>query len=156
TMPTFHNPTGTTMSLARRRTLLDIASRRHITIIEDDAYHALRFDSESLPPLVAMDEARVVVYLSSFSKTIAPGLRVGWMITRSPEIRGGAWLRPNGCNPFVASLLVDFVRSGGFERHLDVIRAFYRRSRDICSEELTLLEASGFSLERPAGGFYAW
>src|SRR5699024_355840 len=84
TVPTHHNPAGSTLPLARRRALLDLARRHGLVVVEDDPYGELRYDGDHVPSLRALDPD--VVYLGTFSKTIAPGLRVGWMVV-PPDLR---------------------------------------------------------------------
>jgi 2-aminoadipate transaminase len=83
----FHNPTGTSMSLERRRQLVDLARRYRVPILEDDPYGELRFSGERVPPLAAMDSDGLVIYISTFSKTLSPGMRIGWIAASDEFIR---------------------------------------------------------------------
>jgi 2-aminoadipate transaminase len=156
-MPTFHNPTGSTLSLARRRRLLEMARRFDAVVLEDDPYFLLRYKGRDLPSLLALDRHGVVIHASTLSKVIAPGIRMGWVLTRSAELlRSVMALKPNGANPFIAAAVLNLLRSGVFDRHLKSIMKFYRKSWQICSEEMRPLAGLGMRLSEPWGGFYYW
>src|SRR5215213_2850414 len=105
-MPTFHNPTGATLSLTRRLQMLDVAERFEAVILEDDPYFQLRHRGSELPSTIALDETGVVIHAGTFSKVVAPGVRLGWALTRSRELMQSLlYLKPNGTNPFVAATL---------------------------------------------------
>jgi 2-aminoadipate transaminase len=156
-MPTFQNPTGTTLSLSRRVRLLEIARRFQAVILEDDPYFQLRYRGRELPPLVSLDRDGVVIHAGTFSKVIAPGVRLGWVLTRSLELmRSLLYLKPNGTNPFVAATLVNYLRGGNFERHVEKLRQYYQHSYEICSAALAKLRRLGIPASNPDGGFYFW
>ena len=84
TVPTFQNPAGVTLSLARRRRLVEIAHERELLVLEDNPYGLLRYEGESLPPLYRLDEGVYVMYLGTFSKILSPGIRLGWVVAPPP------------------------------------------------------------------------
>jgi 2-aminoadipate transaminase len=172
-LPNFQNPAGTTLSLARRLELVEIAERHGVPILEDDPYGQLRFEGDHLPPLVVLDaEMRHcrnngkyrgnVIYLSTFSKTLAPGLRLGWVvaptdvITRLVQAKQGTDLHSSTFDQMV----VHQVASGGFiDRHVRRIREVYRRRRDLmlrCLERAFPDPSLGVSWTRPQGGLFLW
>jgi 2-aminoadipate transaminase len=156
-MPTFHNPTGATLSLPRRLRLLEIARRFQAVILEDDPYFQLRYRGPELPPLVTLDKDGIVIYAGTFSKVIAPGVRLGWVLTRSRELmRSLLYLKPNGTNPFVAATLVNYLRGGDFERHVRHLQRYYQYSYEICFAALAKLARRGIRVSDPDGGFYFW
>jgi DNA-binding transcriptional MocR family regulator len=156
-MPTFHNPCGVTMSLARRNELLDLAHAYGSVILEDDPYFALRYHGRSLPPLLALDKYDSVIHTSSFSKVIAPGVRIGWLLTRSPLLMHSIMrLKPNGTNPLMAALVLNYLKNNAFAEHLNRIRDFYRKSLEICSASVAKLASLGIHAFNPCGGFYLW
>ena len=156
-MPTFHNPSGATLSLSRRKRLLELAAAYEVVVLEDDPYFELRYHGSELPPLVALDKNNVVIHSSSFSKLIAPGVRIGWLLTHSPQLFDAIMkLKPNGTNPMLAAMLVNYMKSGALNDQLVRIRDYYRRSHEICSEVLARLAHLGLTTFETAGGFYFW
>jgi 2-aminoadipate transaminase len=156
-MPTFHNPSGATLSLSRRKRLLELAAAYEVVVLEDDPYFELRYYGSELPPLVALDKNNVVIHSSSFSKLIAPGVRIGWLLTHSPQLFDAIMkLKPNGTNPMLAAMLVNYMKSGALNDQLVRIRDYYRRSHEICSEVLARLAHLGLTTFETAGGFYFW
>lgn len=159
TLPTFQNPSGSVMSLDRRRYLLELAARWQVPVVEDDPYSELRFEGDPLPSLKALDDGDRVLYLSTFSKVLLPGLRIGYMVAPPTVLRQlvmakqGADLHANSTGQF---LLDRFVRGGHFNDHLDRIRPAYRRRRDAMAAALTRHSACGLRFTVPEGGFYIW
>ncbi|KKM12773.1 hypothetical protein SY88_01435 [Clostridiales bacterium PH28_bin88] len=159
TLPTFQNPTGVTMGLERRRQLLDLAYRYQVPILEDDPYGELRYEGNPLPPLKALDRFGYVIYLSTFSKVLFPGLRVGWLAAPRPVVRQFALTKQlvdlHSNNP--SQWLLDrFFRRGVFDRHLQAVRGEYLHRRDTMLEALEQEGPPGFSWSRPEGGLYLW
>ncbi len=155
--PTFHNPTGVTMPVARRRNLLEVAARHGVLLLEDTAYNELYFGDELLPTLGALAEGHFVITAGTFSKVIAPGLRVGWLQARPELLR---LLMPArfdmGNSPLQHRMLYEFMVSGELESHVARMRTVYRTKmrtlagalRDLCGEVVQFTE--------PAGGFFLW
>jgi 2-aminoadipate transaminase len=170
-LPNFQNPAGVTLDLERRHTLIETADRYGIPIIEDDPYGALRFEGEHLPPLVVLDAARMdshnghglasgnVIYLSTFSKTLAPGLRLGWVVAPAGVIRRcvmakqGMDLHSSTFNQIVA---YEVARDGFLEGHVRQIRRVYRERRDLMLAALERHFPPGVHWTRPQGGLFLW
>ncbi len=166
TVPDFANPTGATLSRSARIALLDLARNLDIAVIEDTAYQALRFEGADIPPLQAIDLAMCggldksrVIYLGTFSKTVAPGLRVGWICASRPLVRRlvlikqASDLNMSAINQMVVHRLV----AGG--RHAELVtraRARYRAKRDAMLGALTAYMPTSVSWTRPEGGFFIW
>jgi 2-aminoadipate transaminase len=159
TIPTFQNPTGSTLSEERRRRLAELARSRRLPVLEDDPYGLVRFDGEPLPSLFELEGGVNVMYSSSFSKTIAPGLRVGYAIV--PEALA------SGLEDLVASTYItpallaqatvfEFLRRGLFEPNLERVRGLLRVSRDAMLEALDRELAGRASWNRPEGGYFLW
>lgn len=164
-VPDFANPTGETMTLAARRDLLALADELDIPVLEDTAYHALRFEGAALPSLQALDVARVgsldasrVVYLGTFSKTIAPGLRIGWicasraLIRRLVLIKQASDLNVSVINQMVMQRLAE-------TRHEALIAAAiksYRVKRDAMLAALAAHMPKSVRWTRPEGGLFVW
>jgi len=157
-VPNFHNPSGATMSLARRQQLAALADQYQLLIIEDDPYGAIRFEGDPLPPIASFTER--VVYLSTFSKIVAPGFRVGWMIG-PPEVM--AWVARAKqaadlhTSSFAQLLLANVVSQPGW---LDAQKArivpMYRERCVALADALESTLGDRISFHRPAGGMFLW
>ena len=159
TLPTYQNPSGAVMSLARRRHLLELAYRFQVPILEDDPYFELHYEGAPPPPLRALDAHGHVLYLSSFYKVLFPGLRVGWLAAPAPALRQLVLVKQAmdlHSTTFGQLLLDRFVRRGHHARHLETVRAEYRRRRDAMDEALRAEAPEGVRWRRPAGGYYFW
>ena len=155
-VPDFHNPTGVTMSLARRRRLVELAERNGFVILEDDPYRRLRFDGEEVPPIKSLDESGVVVALGTVSKILAPGLRVGWAIG-APEVvdRMAAQKAEGGSGPFVQRVVAELMASNRLPEHIDRLAARMRAHRDAMVAALRA-ELPGVRVRPPDGGYFLW
>src|SRR5215216_3381784 len=159
TVPTFHNPAGVTMSLERRRRLVQIAAERELLVLEDNPYGLLRYEGDALPPLYALDGGEYVIYLGTFSKILSPGLRLGWTAAPRPVLdklnlgKGAVDL----CSSPLSQL---FVRQYFAERDwLTYVRkqvGVYRRRRDIMLEALAEHFPREATWTRPQGGLFIW
>jgi DNA-binding transcriptional MocR family regulator len=157
TIPTFNNPAGVTMSLARRRALLDLAARHGLPVIEDDAYRDLRFEGAPVPTLRALDGEGLVVRLGTFSKIVAPGVRLGFVLAEGPVIERLIAFKGDGSTNGLASLLVaTFMKRGGLAAHIETLRAAYRTRRDAMYAALEREMPDGVVWTRTEGGFFLW
>jgi 2-aminoadipate transaminase len=157
TIPTFNNPAGVTMTLARRRALLDVATRHGVPVIEDDAYRDLRFDGEPVPTLHALDREGLVVRLGTFSKIVAPGVRLGFALADPAVIeRVLAFKAEGSTNGFASMVVGTFMRSGGLAAHIETLRAAYRARRDAMYQALEREMPAGVTWTRTEGGFFLW
>jgi 2-aminoadipate transaminase len=157
TIPNFQNPSGVTLSASRREELIAIAVEYDLLIIEDDPYYELQFDGGSqLNALVAMDASRVI-YLSSFSKVLAPGLRSAWMFAPDP-IASKVELAKEGADLSSSvldqAIVAEAARSGLIERQLPHIRQFYRLRCQAMLDALDHHAPEGATWTRPLGGFF--
>ncbi len=158
-LPTFQNPSGAVMSLERRRHLLELAYRFQVPVLEDDPYCDLRYEGEPLPSLKALDEHSHVIYLSSFSKVLFPGLRIGWLAAPRQATRQLALakqavdLHSSTTGQFV---LDRFVRAGHYASHVAAVRREYAKRRDLMHETLKDHAPAQVAWNRPEGGFYFW
>jgi DNA-binding transcriptional MocR family regulator len=159
TLPTYQNPSGAVMSVDRRRHLLELAARWHVPILEDDPYSELRYEGEPLPSLKALDDNDLVLYLSTFSKVLFPGLRIGYLVVPPVVLRQLALAKQGAdlhANSFSQYLIERFVRDGHFAAHIEKSKAVYRHRRDRMVAALQKDEAIGLEFAVPAGGFYIW
>jgi 2-aminoadipate transaminase len=157
TIPTFNNPAGTSMTLERRRALLDIAARHGVPIIEDDAYRDLRFEGEPVPTLHALDRDGLVIRLGTFSKIVAPGVRLGFVLA-DPAVteRVLAFKAEGSTNGFASMVVGTFMKTGGLAAHIQTLRAAYRERRDAMYEALAREMPAGVTWTRTEGGFFLW
>lgn len=155
----FQNPTGRTLGLERRKCLAEIAARRGLVIIEDDPYGALRYRGEHLPPIKSFDETGNVVYLSTFSKTVAPGFRTGWIVAPK-DIRDKLVVAKQAADLHTSSfdqlVLERYLRDFDNPSHVERVRAAYGERYAVMDEELTRLMPQGFSWTKPEGGMFLW
>lgn len=160
TVPTFNNPTGTSLAAERRRALVDLAVAEGLLLVEDDAYRELFYDGPAPPSLWSLAPRGTVVRLGSFSKVVAPGLRLGFLTADATIIerfRGGGLLDSGGgINHFSANTAVAFCEAGRFEVQGALLRATYRARRDVLAAALTAYLPEDVRWTRPAGGFFFW
>ncbi len=168
-LPNFQNPSGVTLSLERRKQLIEIADKYGVPLIEDDPYGQLRYEGDHIPSLVYLDSqyreknggtySGNVIYLSTFSKLLAPGLRLAWVIAPEQVIRKlvlakqAADLHTASFNQYVAYE----VGKGGFlDEHVKVIRSTYKERRDVMLEMMDEMFPVGVRWTRPQGGMFLW
>jgi 2-aminoadipate transaminase len=168
-LPNFQNPGGTTLSEGRRHQLVLLADKYGIPIVEDDPYGQLRYEGEHLTPLVVLDRENLrrdtgysignVIYLSTFSKTLAPGLRLGWIvapaevIAKLVQLKQGADLHTS---TFVQMVAYEVARDHFLDEHVKVIRQVYRERRDVMLETLAQYFPPEVTWTRPKGGLFLW
>lgn len=158
TVPTFHNPTGVTLSLERRKRLLAISEKYQLPIVEDDAYRHLHLEIEPPPSLLELDQSGLVIYINTFSKVLFPGLRVGWVAAARPIIRLLTRLKELSIttNTLGQSALASFMQANALAPHLQHARRLYREQADAMDAYLQELKSYGISYGKPSGGFYYW
>jgi len=158
TLPTFQNPSGMTQDLERRLGLLAVAARHGIPVVEDDPYGPLYFEEPPPPTLKALDQRGSVIYLSSFSKIMFPGLRLGWIAAPRPVIERLARIKQRTDlygNTLAQWATAAFIEAGHLDEHLARVRPAYRRRRDAMLAALAE-HCPGLVYEAPAGGFNLW
>jgi 2-aminoadipate transaminase len=159
-IPTFQNPTGRTLSVERRRQLVGLASEHDLLVVEDDPYGAVRFEGDAPPTLFELDGSGHVAYSSSFSKTVAPGIRVGYFVL--PERLAHA-VELAAASTYITPALLsqatvhEFLRRGHLERNLQLVRSLLRARRDALLSALEdRLGGSGARWNHPEGGYFLW
>lgn len=176
-LPNFQNPGGVTLSYERRLALIDIADRYGVPIIEDDPYGELRFEGEHLPPLVVLDADKLngrryahhgephsyfkgnVIYLSTFSKTLAPGLRLGWMVAPESVIQQCVMAKQGmdlHTSTFIQMLAYEVAKDGFLAQHVRKIRQVYQERRNVMLAAMSQHFPPGVSWTRPQGGLFLW
>ncbi|HST51705.1 MAG TPA: PLP-dependent aminotransferase family protein [Pyrinomonadaceae bacterium] len=155
----FHNPKGTTLSLERRRRLIEVARRYSVPIVEDDPYGELRYSGAAIEPLAALDDDGLVIYLSTFSKTLSPGMRIGWAHA-SREVFGAlvqakqaADLHTNTIQQRAAARLLS---TFDFDAHVERIKKLYGERRDAMLAAMAEHFPSSSRWTRPDGGLFLW
>jgi 2-aminoadipate transaminase len=160
TIPTFHNPTGRTLSEVRRSDIIRLARRFGFLIVEDDVYRDLAFEGAVPPSFYALAAGQQVVSVGSFSKTLAPGLRLGWMLSAEETIQRcldcGTTQMGGGANPLVAHMVAEYCQSGVWEPHLLRLRSLYHQRRDRALAALGQYMPAEVRWTPPAGGFFLW
>ena len=158
TIPTFQNPSGRTLSTERRHRLAELAREQQLLVLEDDPYGLVRFDGEVPPTLFELEGGTHVAYSSSFSKTIAPGLRVGYFVLPAGLEQE---LEALATSTYITPVLIgqatvfEFLRRGNFEPNLERVRALLRARRDAMLEALES-ELPDARWSRPQGGYFVW
>ncbi len=168
-LPNFQNPAGVTLSPERRHQLILLADKYGIPIVEDDPYGQLRYEGEHIAPLVVLDRENLrrdngfssgnVIYLSTFSKTLAPGLRLGWIvappqiISKLVQLKQGADLHTS---TFTQCVAFEVARGGFLDQHVKLIRGFYRERRDVMLQALEQFFPPEVTWTHPQGGLFLW
>jgi 2-aminoadipate transaminase len=163
TLPDFQNPTGITQSLARRQRLATLAAQHALPVLEDDAYYDLRYEGDPLPPVAALAPNPLAVYTGTFSKTIAPGLRVGYLYAQPPLVTCLAHLKQLTdlqASSFTQRVVLRFCERGLLEPQIALLQETYRARRDVLLEALADLapgvEGQEMRWTHPAGGMFVF
>ena len=157
TIPNYHNPTGSTLSLDRRHRLLDLCERHDILIVEDDAYGEIGFEERLPQSLYSMSQGRGVIKIGTFSKILATGLRVGWCQATQPVVDALIATRFDmGISPFVIRTINRYTADGQLDDHIEDMRKLYERKRDVMLNELRERCSRFADWSDPRGGFFLW
>lgn len=162
TIPTFQNPAGVTLSRERRHALVQVARRFGVLVLEDDAYSELRLEGDPLPSLCSLEPEGLVIQVRTFSKILAAGLRLGYLVAPRPLLPRLLQLKVDvGTSPFATHLAAAFAGDGqgGMERlreHIEVLRDVYRQRRDAMMAALDEYAPPGVEWTHPEGGFFTW
>lgn len=157
-LPNFHNPAGTTLPEDRRQYLVELARKYDLLIVEDDPYGALRYEGEDIVPIAAMAPERTI-YLGTFSKTLAPGLRIGWLVApeeirhRLVQAKQGADLHTSTFDQMIAN---DVAQRGILKAHIRKLRIAYGERMHTMLDALTELWPRECSWTHPQGGLFLW
>lgn len=159
-IPTYHNPTGVCLSDGRRRALVELAMTEGFFIAEDDVYRELSYDSPAPASLWSIAPRGVVFRMGSFAKSLAPGLRLGWLNGSPEQMRriADSGLRDSGggVNHFAAMAVSELCAGGGFDKQVERFKAEYRQRRDTLLDALAEHLPAGCSWKKPGGGFFIW
>jgi len=159
-IPTFQNPTGRTLDPDGRRRLADVSAARELLVLEDDPYGLVRFEGVAPPTLLELDSGNRVIYSSSFSKIVAPGVRVGYLVlpaalAKEVESRAAStYITPS---LLAQATVLEFLRRGLLERNLELVRSLLKARRDALLDALEEhFGRTGASWNRPEGGYFLW
>ncbi len=159
TIPNFHNPAGVTLSLEKRKHLIEISQEYDIPILEDDPYVELRYSGEEVPSIKSLDKNGNVIYMSTFSKIFAPGMRLGWIVA-DEEVAKKITVAKQGTdlctNVFCQYLANEYITSGAIDRQIPEIRKLYKGKRDKMLEALEKYFPEGCEWNKPDGGMFIW
>ena len=159
TVPSFQNPAGVTMSLPRRKRLVEVAHERELLVLEDNPYGLLRYEGDPNPPLLSLDGGIYVMYLGTFSKILSPGIRLGWVVAPPPVLdkinlgKQGADL----CTSTLSQLMVQaYFEQGNWRTYVESLTEIYRARRDAMLDALAEHFPPQAEWTRPAGGLFVW
>lgn len=159
TIPDFQNPTGITMSLARRKRIVELANEYDAIIIEDSPYREIRFEGEAIPPIKSFDTQGRVIQLGSFSKILSPGMRIGWLVAEQELaeklclLKMAADTQNSTLNMYAAD---KFMEMYDMDEHIEGIRKVYKRKKDLMLDIISSSFPKSISYTNPEGGLFTW
>ena len=159
TVPTFQNPAGVTMSLPRRRRLIEVVHERELLVLEDNPYGLLRYEGDPLPPLYKLDGGVYVMYLGTFSKILSPGLRLGWVVAPPPVLEKINLGKQEAdlCTSTLSQLMVQaYFELGDWRDYVGSLTEIYRARRDTMLDGLAEDFPPQAEWTRPCGGLFIW
>jgi 2-aminoadipate transaminase len=159
-IPTFQNPTGYTLPVERRQRLVALAKEHNFLVVADEVYHLLSYTASVPPPMASYVDSGVVLSLGTFTKILAPGLRLGWIQAAMPLIQrlanAGFIVSGGGLNPFTSAIVTTLVEDGSLRNYLDFLRTTYRERVMVMDAALTSLFPKSVSYYVPDGGYFFW
>lgn len=160
TIPTYHNPTGLTLSESRRKELVSLCAQKNILVVADEVYHFLNYQGEPPRPMGSWITDDPVISLGSFSKILAPGLRLGWIQTHPDRIKkmagSGLMVSGGGFNPFVSEIINSFIGLGLLDTHIRHLKSVYHERIKVFCHELHTHLPKEATFNIPAGGYFIW
>ncbi|MDH4123424.1 MAG: PLP-dependent aminotransferase family protein [Thermoplasmata archaeon] len=159
TIPNFQNPTGVTLTEKRRKKLVDLSNEYDFLILEDDPYRLLRFEGEDIPPIKKHDDTGRVIYASSFSKILSPGMRLGWMIADPSLIRKMTLIKQTSdvsTNVLSQKIAEEYISGGYLKNHLPKIQKFYGHKQKVMISALKKYFPKDVKWTHPQGGMFLW
>lgn len=159
TVPTFQNPTGRTMPVERRKKMIELVNKYDVNVIEDDPYGQLRFAGESVPALKSFDTEGRVFYLSTFSKTLTPGLRTGWVVADPNFIKQFTIIKQSAdlhSDNVAQQAIADFLTDFDIDQHIAKIRKVYRKREGLMMDCIQKYFPKGVKYSHPEGGLFIW
>ncbi|MGE7964064.1 PLP-dependent aminotransferase family protein [Pseudomonas sp. NPDC089918] len=158
-IPDFQNPTGVTLSLDRRKRLIELANKHDLIVLEDTPYREIRYQGEALPPIKTFDTEDRVIYLGSFSKILAPGLRLGWAVASEELIQQLSLLKlaaDTQCSTLNMAAVSLFMEKYDMDAHIESIRQVYLRKKDLMLNTIRETFPASVRYTEPSGGMFTW
>jgi DNA-binding transcriptional MocR family regulator len=158
-IPDFQNPTGVTLSLERRKRLIELANKHDLIVLEDTPYREIRYQGEALPPIKTFDTEDRVIYLGSFSKILAPGLRMGWAVASEEIIQQLSLLKlaaDTQCSTLNMAAVSLFMEQYDMDAHIESIRQVYLRKKDLMLNTIRATFPASVRYTEPSGGMFTW
>lgn len=158
-VPTFHNPAGVTMPLERRKALIKIAHKYNVPIVEDDPYSFIRFDGEFVPSLYSLAKGKGIIYMSTFSKLLSPGIRLGFVLAEEDVIQHLVYAKQAAdlqANTFIQYAVYHYCRHGHLDKHLPAIVKEYRRRATVMIKAIRQSFPKEVHIVEPQGGMFVW
>ncbi|MBF4694093.1 aminotransferase-like domain-containing protein [Fusibacter ferrireducens] len=159
TIPDFQNPSGRSMTIERRRAMVDLANKYDVLIVEDSPYSELAYDQEAYAPIKSFDTEGRVIYLSTFSKIVCPGFRVGWICADEKYLSKYIILKQGldlHTNQFSQYMIENYYSKYNMDQQIDQIKSLYRTKRDAMIEAIELHFPKSVKTSKPAGGMFLW
>jgi 2-aminoadipate transaminase len=159
TIPDFHNPTGITMSLERRKRLVELANQYNVIILEDSPYREIRYEGEALPALKSFDKKGLVIHLGSFSKILSPGMRLGWAVAEKElaekmvMLKMAADTQNSTLNMYAANRFMDMY---DIDEHIEGIKKVYKHKKDLMIDMIKNTFPADVTWTNPEGGLFTW
>jgi len=156
TIPNFQNPSGVSTTVERRKRIVELAKEYGLIVLEDDAYHDLRYSGEHLPPIYTLDDSGLVWYTGTFSKIVGAGLRLGWLVAPAEVITKLSVLKTDGSsNVFGSHVVADWLPNH-LDEHVEQLKGIYKTRRDIMLNSIAQHFPEGTTWTVPDGGFFIW
>lgn len=159
TIPDFQNPTGVSMSLERRKRLIELANQYDMVVIEDNPYREIRYEGEVLPSLKSFDTKGLVIHLGTFSKILAPGLRIGWVVAEEDIINQFGTLKQSAdthTNTLIQRLVNRYLENYDIDEHIETIRLLYKKKKDLMLSVMAETFPKNITWTKPQGGLFTW
>ncbi|WP_203651652.1 aminotransferase-like domain-containing protein [Secundilactobacillus yichangensis] len=159
TVPTFQNPTGRTMTLERRKKLVELADKYDVMVLEDNPYGAIRWEGENLPSLKSLDKTGHVIYMGTMSKIFAPGLRIGWVVAEPKLLKKYTMLKQSAdlhTDSFSQYVCAQYFTDNDINDHIKKITALYHKREQLMMDAIDKYFPKGVSHSNPQGGMFLW
>lgn len=159
TIPDFQNPTGVTLSLERRKRLVELANKYEVVVIEDSPYREVRYEGEPLPSIKSFDTKGLVIHIGTFSKILSPGMRLGWIVADEALIQKFVTLKQSAdtqTSTLIQRQVNRYMEMFDIDKHIEEIRKLYKKKKDLMLETIKKEFPESFTYTNPQGGLFTW
>lgn len=159
TIPDFQNPTGVSMSLERRKRLVELANQYNMVVIEDNPYREIRYEGEVLPSIKSFDTKGLVIHIGTFSKILSPGMRIGWIVAEKEIINQFGTLKQSAdthTNTLIQRLVNKYLENYDIDAHIETIRHLYKKKKDLMLSVMEKTFPDSVTWTEPQGGLFTW